>query len=172
MVVKLNNKEYKGKRYSVEIKSNKYLDIVPFDGGFKMEWKDTEEYTKRLNDDMLSDWLDDPVLYGAFLDDELVGFVEGFLEEWNNRFRISNICVLKEDMRNKGIGKELLDSIIQEAIDSKARMVVLETQSYNYSAIKFYERNGFEIIGFDRYAYSNDGPSDHNMRVEMGKALS
>ena len=50
-------------------------------------------------------------------------------------------------------------------------MVVLETQSYNYSAISFYKKNGFEIIGFDRYAYSNCGPEEHNMRIEMGKVL-
>ena len=30
---------------------------------------------------------------------------------------------------------------------------------------------GFEIIGFDRYCYSNKGPEEHNMRVEMGKIL-
>lgn len=50
-------------------------------------------------------------------------------------------------------------------------MAVLETQSYNYKAISFYKKNGFEIIGFDRYAYSNEDPEDHNMRIEMGKKL-
>lgn len=25
--------------------------------------------------------------------------------------------------------------------------------------------------GFDRYAYLNDGPKEHNMRIEMGKKL-
>ena len=50
-------------------------------------------------------------------------------------------------------------------------MAVLETQSYNAKAISFYQKNGFEIIGFDRYAYSNHGPEEHNMRIEMGKML-
>ena len=50
-------------------------------------------------------------------------------------------------------------------------MAVLETQSYNFKAISFYKKNGFQIIGFDRYAYSNRGPEEHNMRIEMGKKL-
>jgi len=48
-------------------------------------------------------------------------------------------------------------------------MMVLETQSFNSKAISFYKKNGFEIIGFDRYAYSNNGPEEKNMRIEMGK---
>ncbi len=61
---------------------------------------------------------------------------------------------------------------MKDAAASGARMVVLETQSYNSKAIAFYKKNGFEIIGFDRYAYSNRGPEEHNMRIEMGKALN
>ena len=61
--------------------------------------------------------------------------------------------------------------IFTEAIASGARMIVLETQSYNSKVISFYMKNGFEIIGFDRYAYSNNGPKEHNMRIEMGRMI-
>ena len=47
-------------------------------------------------------------------------------------------------------------------------MVVLETQSCNERAIAFYWKYGFEIIGFDLYAYSNDDVDRHEIRVEMG----
>ena len=70
-----------------------------------------------------------------------------------------------------GIGTMLLKKIMETAVDSSARMAVLETQSFNYKAISFYQKNGFEIIGFDRYAYSNKGPEEHNMRIEMGIKL-
>ena len=66
---------------------------------------------------------------------------------------------------------KLMETILEEAIRSGARMVVLETQSFNYKAISFYKKNNFEIIGFDRYAYSNHGPEEHNMRIEMGRKL-
>ena len=75
------------------------------------------------------------------------------------------------DKRNSGIGHMLLKQIMIDAFKSNARMAVLETQSYNSKAISFYKKNGFEIIGFDRYAYSNNGPKEHNMRIEMGKSL-
>ena len=96
---------------------------------------------------------------------------EGFLEEWNNRYRISNICVFDSGLRSKGAGTALLEKILEDADKSGARMAVLETQSYNSKAISFYKKNGFEIIGFDRFAYSNNGPEEHNIRIEMGKKL-
>ena len=47
-------------------------------------------------------------------------------------------------------------------------MAVLETQPSNEKAIAFYREYGFEIIGFDLYAYSNDDVKRHEIRVEMG----
>ena len=38
-------------------------------------------------------------------------------------------------------------------------------------AIAFYRRYGFEIIGFDLYAYSNTDPEKNEVRVEMGRKL-
>ena len=70
-----------------------------------------------------------------------------------------------------GVNSDKMNIILDEAVRSGARMAVLETQSYNFKAISFYKKNGFQIIGFDRYAYSNRGPEEHNMRIEMGKKL-
>lgn len=50
-------------------------------------------------------------------------------------------------------------------------MIVLETQTCNESAIAFYKKNGFEIIGFDLYSYSNTDPENHEVRIEMGRKL-
>ena len=38
-------------------------------------------------------------------------------------------------------------------------------------AIVFYQKNGFEIIGFDLYSYSNTDPEKHEIRIEMGRKL-
>ena len=62
-------------------------------------------------------------------------------------------------------------AILAEAAKTGARMAVLETQSCNENAISFYRKNGFEIIGFDLYAYSNADPERHEVRIEMGKKL-
>jgi len=163
---------YQGKSYHAEIRSNQYLAIEPKEGAFTMEWVTCEkELVMPLDDDMLSDWLENPAAYGAFDGEELVGFVEGFLEEWNNRYRITNICVFDEKTRQSGVGTRLLQAIMNDAVVSGARMAVLETQSFNFKAIRFYKKHGFEIIGFDRYAYANNGPEEHNMLIYMGKKL-
>ena len=116
-------------------------------------------------------WLDEPIAYGAFENGRLLGYVEGFLETWNNRYRISNICIFDNTNRRRGIGSLLMDTIMKEASASKVRMVVLETQTCNEIAIAFYRRYGFEIIGFDLYAYYNPDPEKHEVRIEMGKKM-
>lgn len=171
-MVQLDYEQYAGKEYETEVFSDAYLDIEPQEGGFSLRWiKTPEEFHMPLRDTMLSDWLENPVAFGAFEGSKLLGFVEGFLEKWNNRFRVTNICIFDPSARRSGLGKMLLERILIDAEKSGARMIVLETQSFNAAAISFYQKNGFEIIGFDRFAYSNEGPTEHNMRIEMGKKL-
>ncbi len=64
-----------------------------------------------------------------------------------------------------------MEVITKEEVNSGARMIVLETQSCNENSIRFYKKNGFEIIGFDLYSYSNSDPERHEVRIEMGKKL-
>ena len=68
-------------------------------------------------------------------------------------------------------GALLMQAIQRAAEAAGARMIVLETQTCNENAIAFYKRNGFSIIGFDLYSYSNDDPERHEVRIEMGKKL-
>ena len=73
--------------------------------------------------------------------------------------------------RGQGIGSMLMARIKEAARASGARMLVLETQSCNEAAIAFYRKNGFSVIGFDLYAYSNADPERREVRIEMGKKL-
>ena len=171
-ISQLNYDEYKGRKYAAEIHSDRYLSIEPGSDGFEIRWIESgTDLRMSVNDSILLEWLENPVAYGAFDDGRMIGFVEGFLEKWNNRYRITNICVFEEGRRRCGVGTKLLERIMADAVNSGARMAVLETQSFNSKAISFYKKNGFELIGFDRYAYSNHGPEEHNMRIDMGKKL-
>ena len=73
--------------------------------------------------------------------------------------------------RGQGIGSLLMERITEAARARGARMLVLETQSCNEAAIAFYRKNGFSVIGFDLYAYSNADPERREVRIEMGKKL-
>lgn len=95
LIKELDYKKYKGKKYQAEILSDRFLSIEPVGEGFDIRWvMSGEPLRMTLNEDLLSDWLEDPLAYGSFEGDKLIGMVEGFLEKWNNRFRIANICVL------------------------------------------------------------------------------
>lgn len=173
MIIKrLNKNDYAGKEFKVCYQTNGYYDIVPDKLGFKIQYVPFETCVSRsFTDEFFGEWLDNPTAYGAFEDEKLIGFVEGAIEQWNNRFRISNICIFEQTTRNSGIGTALMQTILAEAIKTNARMVVLETQSCNENAIHFYKKMGFDIIGFDLYSYSNKDPQKHEIRIEMGMKL-
>ena len=171
-IKQLEREAYAGKKFTARYQTKGYYDITPWESGFRMEYRRFDEITERsFDDEMFGEWLENPVAFGAFGNGTLIGFVEGSMETWNNRFRISNICVFDHKRRSGGVGTALMEKIEAVAKADGARMVVLETQSCNENAIGFYRRCGFEMIGFDLYAYSNNDPQRHEVRVEMGKRL-
>ena len=171
-IKKLDSKMYKGRKFILRYITSGYYDIEKSNTGFQIEYKRFDKPTEMTFDDcMFNEWLEDPVAYGAFENGQLLGYVEGTLEKWNNRYRISNICVFDDTRRHNGVGTALMNTILKEAKESGARMVVLETQTCNENAIAFYRKNGFDIIGFDLYAYTNTDPERHEVRIEMGKKL-
>ena len=171
-ITKLDAEQYAGQKFTVRYKTNGYYDIHRTAMGCQITYVRFEKPTEMTFDDyMFNEWLEDPVAFGAFENGQLLGYVEGTLEKWNNRYRISNICVFDNVRRHGGIGTALMNTILQEAKESGARMVVLETQTCNENAIAFYRKNGFVIIGFDLFAYTNTDPERHEIRIEMGKQL-
>lgn len=172
LISKLDRDAYAGREFTARYMTQGYYDISPTEKGFEIQYKSYDKPIEmKFEDRMCNDWLEAPVAYGAFEDGVLLGYVEGSLEQWNNRYRISNICVFDDARRHGGIGTALMDTILHEAKENGARMVVLETQSCNENAIAFYRKNGFEIIGFDLYAYTNNDPQRHEIRIEMGVKL-
>jgi len=169
---KLDYEAYAGKKFTLRYRTKGYLDIERTPTGFELTHKSFEQLEERgIEDCFFSEWLEAPLAFGAFENGQLLGYVEGSLEKWNNRYRISNICVFDSARRHCGIGTALMDTILKEAKGSGARMVVLETQTCNENAIAFYRKNGFDIIGFDLFAYSNSDPERHEIRIEMGKCV-
>ena len=168
----LERAAYAGKRFTARYQTRGYYDLRASEDGFQMRYVPFETPVERsFEDEFFGEWLENPVAFGAFEDGRLLGFVEGALEGWNNRFRISNICVFDRSERGRGVGTQLMKAITETAQALGARMLVLETQSCNENAIAFYRRNGFAVIGFDLYAYSNADPERHEVRIEMGRKL-
>lgn len=172
ILLPLNPGTYAGRKFTVRYQTNGYYEIEPSEQGFSVKYISLEApVEKSFEDEFLGEWLEAPVAFGAFENGKLIGFVEGSMESWNQRFRLSNICVLDPARQHGGLGTALMNRITETAESTGARMIVLETQSCNESAIAFYRKNGFSIIGFDLYSYSNNDPERHEVRIEMGKKL-
>lgn len=164
---------YKGKRLEFSYTTEYYYDLEMSEDrdsvSFSFVRKPFGKIEKReFTDTLLSEWLEKPRLYGAFEGDREIGYLELSHESWNNRMRVANILV-SEEYRGNGAGSLLMERAIQEAKAAGARMLVLETQSCNDKAIRFYRKHGFHIIGFDRYSYSNSDVEKREFRLEMGR---
>ena len=111
-ITKLEKEKYVGKKFVLKYLTNGYYDIEKTDIGFGFTYKLFDKVTEwSFEDSFFSEWLENPVAYGAFENGKLLGYVEGTLEEWNNRYRISNICVFDSNKRHSGIGTSLMNVI-------------------------------------------------------------
>lgn len=169
---KLEPAIYSGWPFTARYVTGSYLDISPTESGFALTWRPiTPPARKAFTSRLFDSWLEEPVVYGAFDGQRLAAIGEGSPESWNNRYRISNLCVLEEADRRRGLGRALMDRLLAEARRRGDRMAVLETQTCSKKAIAFYRACGFTIIGFDLYHYSNDDPARQEVRLEMGLKL-
>ena len=114
-IIRLEPAEYAGKPFRLTYETKGYYDIRPEEDAFAFEYRALPHSETHVDQDvMFSEWLDDPVAYGAFEGDALLGFAEGFLEKWNNRFRVSNIVVFAEENRHIGLGTRLFEKMLEE----------------------------------------------------------
>lgn len=92
--------------------------------------------------------------FGAYHGGRLVGFAIGEVEVWNRSLRIWEFQVM-EGYRRQGIGRALMSRVVERALESMLRIVVLETQNTNVKAIRFYRSMGFSLEAIDLSLYSN-----------------
>ena len=67
--------------------------------------------------------------------------------------------------------KAYIDRSLEEARAAGARSLVLETQSCNDPAIRFYRKHGFALIGFDLTAYSETDVEKQEVRLEFARPV-
>jgi ribosomal protein S18 acetylase RimI-like enzyme len=79
----------------------------------------------------------------AEIDENEVGFTS-YSETEPGTLKIHKIYVLP-GLQGKGVGKALMDSIIEEGKEQGAKKIQLNVNRNN-KAISFYERNGFKIL--------------------------
>ncbi len=116
---------------------------------YKKIWETNSEDINHLNE-----IIEQGNSFGAFENNELVGWAICDFRTWNNSLFIENI-LLHEEFRGQNIGKLFIKNINRKARELQCRMVELEVQNTNYPAIKFYQKAGFTISGLNTKLYNN-----------------
>lgn len=85
--------------------------------------------------------------------DDIRGFIVALFQE--NECQLMNIGVYPDYWR-RGLGKRLLQHLIDHARSHKIARISLEVRASNTSAISLYERNGFMQVGVRKGYYPAD----------------
>lgn len=85
--------------------------------------------------------------YAAMLDKKMVALSIGTKKPWIKGFEyyIDQFCVSYE-MQGKGIGSWFIKAIENDINNKGMNGIILNTEK-NYPACKFYENNGFKLLG-------------------------
>lgn len=106
-------------------------------------------------------------ILGIFDGEQLLGFA--IVQQIVDEVTLHDICV-KPDEMGKGLGKLLLDDVIQQAIQHHGACIFLEVRVSNLPAINLYKKAGFEQNGLRKNYYPT--PSGKEDAVLMIKQLS
>ena len=170
-IAELPREQYDGFELVFSYTSKAYYDLRLRTGAnvFACEFVRTpcQPVHKEFVDKLFAPHWDDPHAYGLWDGNQLVGVIELTPETWNNRLRVTNLCV-QEDRRRRGFGTLLMTKAKEIARAQKRRALILETQSCNAAAIAFYLSQGFTFMGFNACEYSNEDIERHEIRIELG----
>jgi ribosomal protein S18 acetylase RimI-like enzyme len=82
----------------------------------------------------------------AVIDDRIVGVLIFKTEQWwNGRVLLIEDLAVKDEFKNQGIGKQLIDKIENYARTNKVKTITFSTNRKS-SSIKFYKKQGYKVI--------------------------
>ncbi|TNJ62846.1 GNAT family N-acetyltransferase [Paenibacillus hemerocallicola] len=131
--------------------------------GYEKSYSD-EQFAEAAGEDHLgNDDNPNQVMYLAFAEEQVAGRII-LRRNWNRYAYVEDIAVHKP-FRGLGIGRQLIERARLWAQAGGMPGIMLETQSNNVLACKFYERCGFIIGGFDSQLYR--GIHKHNDEIAI-----
>lgn len=153
-----------------EINTNNAKYVNTFDGEFvideiltlhvdgdeiRYEIVEVPQATKRYACDEIDchDYIDAPnrIIYFAYVDGQIAGQIV-LRKNWNKYAYVEDI-VVDTKYRRQGVGHKLILQAKRWAQERDLSGIMLETQNNNVDACMFYESNGFQLGGFDKYLY-------------------
>lgn len=89
-----------------------------------------------------------PITFGAFEKEQLIGFI--IAEDAFGGIVFAHWLTIMREYQKKGIGKKLVRTLEEEAIQRGAHGIYLEADIRN---VPFYESLGYSILGHDEHGY-------------------
>ena len=146
------------------VQSRGWIDTYPNEAeGVSIEWVQTRAEgwmtPEALTDskERLAKILEDPIrqpLFVARVGDSVIGMVHATTLDGIQRLEA---LYVDSAYRGKGVAQQLIDRVFQQIDPSLP--VELEAVSYNDRAIRFYQKNGFEIIPGSEHLFKDVMPS-------------
>ncbi|MDC7124336.1 MAG: GNAT family N-acetyltransferase [Spirochaetales bacterium] len=99
------------------------------------------------SEELVNSYLDKGICYTAEIDGETVGVVL-VMETKAQTMEVMNLAV-KEELHNKGIGKQLLLYVIEEIKKSDIKTIEIGTGNPGVVQMLLYQKCGFRIVGID-----------------------
>ncbi|KAJ3009020.1 UNVERIFIED_CONTAM: hypothetical protein HDU68_002856 [Siphonaria sp. JEL0065] len=101
---------------------------------------------------------------------EIIGIILGDPEPWNSTIKIWEFIVDKSVQRS-GVGKRLMEAVIEKARSLGVTRIVCETQTRNVRALGFYFKMGFTMDAVDVSFYGVDDLETQDVGVFMKLVL-
>jgi putative acetyltransferase len=114
--------------------------------------KEDESTTDKDLDDIQGNYMDNGGFFGKIITENKIAGTIGLIKVTDDICELRKMYLLKEH-RGKGLGKILMDIIIEIAREKKYRKMELETANVLIEAIKLYEKFGFK--GLQKYNLAN-----------------
>jgi GNAT superfamily N-acetyltransferase len=86
--------------------------------------------------------------------ERIVGVLDVEEEDWRHVAWVHNL-MLDTDARGQGLGRQFVERTIAWARRRNLRAVMLETQTNNVPACRFYLHLGFQLVGINTAFYTN-----------------
>ncbi|WP_315081733.1 GNAT family N-acetyltransferase [uncultured Clostridium sp.] len=138
------------KLVTLKMKKNMIYDCVDLfiDTFTKEPWNDVYESREQVVN-FFNNYFNNNYFVGyvAMLDDKVVALSIGMKKPWIEGFEyyIDEFCISYE-MQGNGIGSCFIKAIEEDIKKQEMNGMILNTEK-NYPSQKFYEKNGFKVIG-------------------------
>ncbi len=159
------NKIYHVSNHESESKVNIELNVLTLEDQYVKAWRSSS-----IIGECESEVVEQDLSLGAYIGNELIGFILLTGHAWNNSMWIENIRI-SESRQGSGIGHKLIEHAVKEAVEKEIRMIGLEVQSTNYPAIQFYKKCGFKLVGVDFSRYPQIEGDREQVAIIMSKSL-